>query len=987
MNSSAVSRGDLLTALRHCGAVPPALAGRLCGFDFTEPEPLRLPVPEKGDAPSLSAPAPEPEPLPEPPALEGYPFWVAESLIQEPELTASQEKRPQELLDATPVTNEDFKLMDGQRPLPGRPLLPWSRLWPFLREVLGRRRPGHQPDIPAIIRLLARGRAFRELPRRLRRGWHPQVHLLRDRRLDLASFLDDYDYLVRRLKRMRGTGGLRVSNVEISPNNRFPSGFGVAGVIPWERDFQDLTVRRAGPVVLVLGDLQQFGAAADQQRWLRLGRRLRAFGVKAWVLCPCPRSAWVPSLARVWRMACWDRGQRLPPDGRGQRATPGDPVQMAARHAAGISALLHLCAPAVRVEPGLLRDLRFLLPEDVADAATEAALFRTYAEKLQGFTLRPEEVSRLRSNLVELSDVQLGEAIATLRRHHAYADHIFGCMEVIGLYGFLGEKRFDRLIADGVMPPDALERAHERLWRVAAACWHKQRGFMAEETATFSAEDAPRQSPASQALLQFQAFWGLAPHPPDEAVPAWVRPAEVERFRPPLLEEEHRTICLHGGIIPGGTRGSPLGWLRSRHRTFFATFHPMKKAGAVALTLELPFRRPLPQDRLDAAEAVTLASGGASLTLRRMERPAWAVRMGYDNRGPWAEPFGGPRLSWVLGNSSFLPAGAAGTFQGGFQATGAPCWVQFIRRDAKGWFASFPVGGAEFVLRWIPPGTFIMGSPPDEPRRDRDEGPQHEVTITRGFWLGETPVTQAQWRAIVHEAAKARHNLNRLSDSPSEFKGPDSLPVESVSWEDCSRAVEVLNALMADRLPPGFRFTLPSEAQWEYACRAGTDTALYSGPITINGDNDAPELDLIAWYGGNSGNDLEVTNPADSGWNEMQYPNPKSATHRVKLKKANPWGLHDMLGNVWEWCLDGMRHYDAAPVSDPVGPTGNSADRVLRGGSWLDLARSCRAAYRGHGRPGNHWPGAGFRLAAGQEPRAAEPQGPEGLGRKGGSPG
>ena len=217
-----------------------------------------------------------------------------------------------------------------------------------------------------------------------------------------------------------------------------------------------------------------------------------------------------------------------------------------------------------------------------------------------------------------------------------------------------------------------------------------------------------------------------------------------------------------------------------------------------------------------------------------------------------------------------------------------PAWADVFGEDDFGVFAECTLNEATFVWRWIPPGTFLMGSPEDEPGRYGDEGPQHRVTISRGFWLGEAPVTQAQWRAITGE-------------NPSRFQGPEELPVEQVNWHDSVAFTAKLN----ERCPRLFA-ALPTEAQWEYACRAGSTAALYTGGITLKGQCNAPELDPIAWYAGNSGNELEVTNPYDSkDWPEKQYPHTQAGTHRVKQKLPNAWGLYDMLGNVWEWCADG----------------------------------------------------------------------------------
>ena len=243
-------------------------------------------------------------------------------------------------------------------------------------------------------------------------------------------------------------------------------------------------------------------------------------------------------------------------------------------------------------------------------------------------------------------------------------------------------------------------------------------------------------------------------------------------------------------------------------------------------------------------------------------------------------------------------------------AVAAPQTFEGSRAGEKRDFEIAP--GVNITMCWIPPGEFIMGSPSGEMGRNDDEA-QHRVEISNGFWLAKTETTQAQWQAV-------------MGENPSKFQG-ENFPVEPVSWNDIAGTGGFLSRINERAGDYEGRFQLPSEAQWEYACRAGVSDA--SG-----------NLRSVAWYYDNSG----------------------SKTHAVGQKQANAWGLHDMKGNVWEWCDDWYGTYPSGVSTDPSGPA-SGLDRVLRGGSWVNFAVSCRVAFRGNASPSDMTDNFGFRVA------------------------
>lgn len=260
--------------------------------------------------------------------------------------------------------------------------------------------------------------------------------------------------------------------------------------------------------------------------------------------------------------------------------------------------------------------------------------------------------------------------------------------------------------------------------------------------------------------------------------------------------------------------------------------------------------------------------------------------------------------------------------------SGPPSWASGYGQDQYGYFAEISLrakGRANELVtqrvRWIPAGEFLMGSSTEDKESNDNERPVHLVRISRGFWLFDSPCTQGLWQALMVE-------------NPSRFKGA-GLPVESVSWESVQAFVLAFNTALLD-----LSVRLPTESEWEYACRGpGAEQAL-----SRYGD-----LNEIAWYGENS----------------------DGCTQVVKQLRANGYGLYDMIGNVWEWCTDRYGPYSEESLADPPGPTEGSV-RVIRGGGWVSTPCYARASCRDWSRPSDRFNFLGFRLLSCSQTESGE---------------
>jgi formylglycine-generating enzyme required for sulfatase activity len=839
---------------------------------------------------------------------------------------------------------------------PAPPLIPWPRLWPFLRAALGELAERHRIDLRQVAAACARIQPLRRLPRLKGERWAVAGELILDLHPRLYPFWDDFNALKAALPRLRGGTGLRILRMDQGPD-------GLVHV--WEAGTwgppRPYTPPAAGQPVLIAGDLGCLGTPAQRQAWVRLGRRLAGSGRPPVVLTPCPPRWWDPTLAGLYFPVFLDRGAQIPPRPAGPRPWPAWAVdfEQAIRDDQGAHRLLALLSACVAIRPVLLRQLRHRLPVGLADTGSEAAAWQHPAFVAGDFALlpgAPEAVEQLRRAFPETGDeAQRRLAWELIRAQQQAGARQSDCMEerilhaaMLGLTDPAAEIFLDQVAKalDHAGRPDDAERAGY------LAAWVNRRAARMHQ-------DAWRYSPRSEAL--------------------WLK------VNPRALEEGATLplgFDIHRALAAAGTSRKRQDW-RLMQRGDWLEWEPAAApAGAIVsgspVIAEMPTGRPViaVQEQRAGAPWMSLgldpAAGGAGalplgehgwrlrtdfeeLLITLMERPPWAQTLGRDQDGLFvgvAAGQGERRASWCTplewlrwpglpvgpavdspwdGHGAFVDADQFKALRSfGLVPAGAG-WT--LSRDRYGLRAEISIKGVAIGLRWIWPGVFQMGSPPTEQGRDSDET-QHEVILTRGVWLAETACTQALWEAV-------------MDKNPSYTKGPQ-LPVEQVSWEDIQVFIGRLNTWLGGSVERSARptqgFRLPTEAEWEYVCRAGTTTAYSFGDVF-----------------------------------DSKLANIGSKTVAVCSLPPNPWGLYEMHGNVDEWCQDWFGDYSAGPVIDPAGA--DSGDRrVRRGGGWVYRAHSLRSACRFHGAPGFRGHYCGFRLALGPEPGQAGNGQPVGSG-------
>ncbi|MEN8259210.1 MAG: formylglycine-generating enzyme family protein [Pseudomonadota bacterium] len=915
---SAVSRADLLRALAVHGEQ--ALCEMAFAFGYeAKPQPENKVVAvdailiKSGPPPAAKLEVPTTTPA-------ARFFYVTSRERRDTVEEISSLEAPKWLKKARVLTRDERPDPRTVRIPPRLPLTRWTRLWPFLHLTLGRSGLSRRPDIPRIIRRLTQGEVLRRLPFHSQHQWSPRICILLDYNRRTLPFREDFNAFCESLESLHGAVGLDVRILHGEPGRR----------LHFRQASADRVRRWHMPDVrtplLILSDLGMLETSPETiHGWRQFGYRLRAAGCKPVVLCPVSERRFDAVLKGLFSIYEWDRQSPLLRSStlrQGREETAAESAEL----------LLTLLAPAIVIESALLRAVRYLLPGKRADVAAEALAWShpDVSATTQGFCFGSlAAIENYQRKFTALAPELQSRAIALIRSHHVQLPVSIRLAELDDC---------ERLAPGCLDKPDRREVQRWRRDIVKTFAVHADlpalRDWQGRHLAGKSemmwrnnGELAALWALAQRVKLDKGEAVELPPHVKDEDVRFFL---DIGRFSQPrscTLRQRGEQLVLEEGDMTDSNAGSPYARLSLAEDGLFVQKTLADDPSSALMRYVPAMRLPLVVVELTQnTRQIHLKTDSESLVVESLSKPNWAIGMGRDQRGLFAE------VLWVgkRYRLDWQPPGPAASaddrttrtigLRRGFWRGEGP-----IGHDEYGPYADLTVKDVTQRFRWIQPGTFGMGSPESEPEREDDETP-HPVTLTQGFWLADSACTQALWQAV-------------MGDNPSQFRDDENNPVETVSWDDVHVFIEALNQSISE-----LAARLPSEAEWEYACRAGS-----TAPFSFGGQITPEQVN----YNGN--------NPYAEGQKGVY----RKKTVPVRSLPANPWGLCEMHGNVWEWCEDWFGDYGAEAQIDPKGPP-ESTVPVLRGGSWIVVGRHVRSAYRSRSKTRRRSFDTGFRLALGQ---------------------
>jgi len=850
--------------------------------------------------------------------------------------TPTRPQRSESLLK--PLTAEDCApRIRARQTMP--PLVARTRLWPALRRSLGVLRFGRL-DVPGLVRRLARAENVRRLPRACRRDSSNEVWVIADVAQRLIPYESDYLQIIAEIERLQGKTNVRLWGVSESPEHALwvqqgkGKRKGVRGCVP---------TPPPGTPVLILGDLGLLSPArVAEPAWLNFCKRVDEGGARSVAWVPLSPRLVTRAAARYAQVHCLGAGDLRPLSHARCAEEPAAPTE-------GLEAVLTRIACCVRLEPALLRSLRLMQADTAAEPGLEALVWghgtAVEAGSFRFCAIATHSQADYRARFGALDAEQQDEVLRRMLAAHAHQGRSIESIEVLIWQAHTGR----------LAPAGEETRSDEaRAW-LARLGEHAQ--GESDALRSYVGDLLDRQGDDTRLMeRESERFAQLWAYSRKGSIPAGLNPADVEAAWRRLERDPHARdyVLVQQGerlfLAPRDLRQKREldGWASMPWPVVTITGGLQWSRGDGAIRQWfVPEMTPLELPLGDAPErqTFTLVSGAHKWVLGLQQRPSWAEEWGIGPEGLYVQ------LPSPAGGTVRLPgsSGAPEPWQGQWPLS--PKAFQAVARQIDfgmrlgadlqyGLYLDVPFGSATQRFRWIEPGEFLMGSPESEPERFDNEGPRHLVRLTEGFWLAETACSQSVWASV-------------MGNNPSEFKDDPQNPVEQVSWDDVQGFLREVEKRL-----PGVKAELPTEAEWEYACRASSEKAFSWGDgITPDQANyDA----RTSYANGPTGEYLEKTVP-------------------VKSYAPNAWGLYHMHGNVLEWCADGLRKYDGAPQVDPRGPEGEEDWRAVRGGSWIHDPLRLRAACRIRGPRGwrNVFLGFRFSLRSTSSPEGSAERSPE----------
>lgn len=883
--------------------------------------------------------------------------------IDEPQLGSEQEdiaQLPAWFTEASPtiLSEEGTRIPVQHQVFPlHTELTRWSRLEPFLKRVLGTRVKGAQIDAARLVKQVAEGESIQQIPRKERPGWTAEVCLLIDINADNFPYRRDFIHLREKLLQARGAEGLDIQYVFDEPGG-YITRYQQQGetIEPWRAPSRETPL-------LILSDL---GMHAVFQRplyaWLVFGQFLKAQGIRPLVLLPVAERDMDKRLFSYFDCYEWDGTSDL------KRIKGGYQAETDLRnHVESIEVLLCYFFATVRVDSALLRSIRYLVPGEPDskqplrfhpfDIGHEAAVWRHHSTIQDGdeWGWQPGSKENYLEPAVKLLKVLPAEKrqqlVELIGRYHAtYTDELY----FEAMFNLMLLEDQDVALA-GLVPSAIRSATHQYMQALVKTYAENPHNKLLDSWVKRHLE---RHQPDNVRKihtywLPFMAFARLHEERRDGkaevAYPDFLTKeeiAEISRYinhakafhRYSLLQKGEKIVLEKSDLakeIPtvdldwghASTGSLLLNLSLNDERIFHIHTDSRGNRNIVSLNLE-KIRSGFDFPATGKHEfQIGRERFAVDVSTAQQQKETWMKFIGSGSQGLYAESQtrGGDiyRWYWHPPEWSYEKGLLPGIWGGSKQLKG-------VQRDIYGVYDFVDIMGIPQRFRWIEPSAFMMGSP-DGKNGEAEEGryddeTQHEVILTQGYWLAETTCTQVLWQAV-------------MGENPSSFKG-DNNPVESVSWNDITEKF----LPRVNKQYPELKFRLPTEAEWENACRAGT-----AGAFNFEGELSLDKVNYSGVFG-------------EAGWADGAL----QKTAEVKSYPPNQWGLYEMHGNVYEWCQDKFSDYPAEPVVDPVQEQAGSV-RVLRGGSWIGNGRDCRSADRFALDPSDRLNFCGFRLARGHE--------------------